>query len=100
MACRRCKHFNELGEWRENIGKDPRLIHGQCTLQPEWRKVVALHYCGQFHAAYERMPSAVSDEICQRFDWPKKDQRARAIKAEKKLKEVRAELRDVKCRRA
>ena len=96
MSCRVCFHFY-ADEGNPKFYGTPDAEHeGHCTLHPVWLKVNGAHFCSHMllyshrtgnmgareHAAWERAESA----------------RQRAMAAEKTLKKVRKELRELKAR--
>ena len=68
-----------------------------CTLWPEWKRFPSDHYCGQYNDGHQ-VPAARNIAEKHRAEWARFQsvQQDRAIKAEKALKAVRAELRALK----
>ena len=91
MSCMHCAHWN--GPFKSDypsVRFDENK--GMCTLNPIWCETSAAHYCAQ----YVQIICADGSSVMHAF-WERShnqiDERRRRIKAEKKLKALRKELR-------
>lgn len=102
MACRDCRHWDAIRsadprEWHgaEELIEQVEKETGYCTLSPDWRETTGLHYCSQFSPS---SPSVIGHywASMHRAHAEAKMESAKRIALEKKIKDLRAKLRDLK----
>lgn len=85
------------GHWFAKTFATYNVARAWCTLQPEWRETNRSHFCGQFvpREWAGNVPAAINATFEDRdnSEVHARKQQERAIRAEKELKAVRAQLR-------
>ena len=97
IRCQECDHWYGEGVDYKNLG---RVCEGSCSLNPEWVIVSSNRFCSQYSGFETKMSnvrqSIIQSENDRELRRQLGEQWSRAIKAEKKLKAVRAELREAR----